>query len=165
MQPSEKKQYSEKELRKYALRLTTVGRRNRLRTLIVFLLGIFCIAYLVSSGRSFIENEKALREIEVSRLRIEVLNGTDISGLAKEASEFLRDKGFDVVRYGNTSKKVEKTVVIDRTDPESKNARLVRDVLKQGTITYEPHSVQLLEVTVVMGKDFEPRKEASIIKE
>ena len=95
---------------------------------------------------------------------------TDVDGQVKYFDDInevdcLRNKGCDVVRYGNTDKKVEKTVVIDRVDPECKNARLVRDMLKQGSITYEPHSVQLLEVTVVVGSDFRPRKEASIIKE
>lgn len=139
-------------------------KKNVLRSLIIFLIGILCIAYLVSGGRHFIKNWLELRQIERSKIRVEVLNGTDIRGLAEDASEFLRKKGFDVVRFGNADNKISETVIIDRADRAQKYAILVRDALRQGRLDFEPHALQLLEVTVVLGSDFKIKKEASIIE-
>ena len=143
---------------------TTDSRGNKLRTLIIFLLGILCIGYLISGGRHFIQNRVEMRQIKLNEVRVEVLNGTDIKGFAENGAYFLRNKGLDVIRYGNSDNKVEETVIIDRADRGLKYARLVRGVLKQGTLTYEPHSLQLLEVTVVLGTDFKLKKESSILE-
>ncbi len=160
-------QYSNKEiktLRKEALKLTdTPSRKGKLLSLILFLLGIFCILYLVSGGKEFIETRIELRQKDLSKIRVEVLNGTEIGGLAERIAEELRKKGLDVLGYGNADKKLEKTVIIDRRDHALKNARLVREVLRQGKITFEPHPLQLLEVTVVLGKDFKIHEKTSII--
>ena len=140
------------------------SKKNKLLTLVIFLIGILCIGYLISSGRNFIKSRLELRQIEVSKIRVEVLNGTNIKGLAETASEFLRKNGFDVVRYGNAKDTVLSTIIIDRSDPELKNAKIVQNTLKQGRLTFEAHSLQLFEVTVVLGNDFKIKKEASIIE-
>lgn len=142
----------------------TEREKNILRTLIIFLIGILCIGYLVSGGRHFIKNWLELRGVEKSKIRVEVLNGTDIRGLAEEVSEFLRKEGFDIVQFGNANNKILETVIIDRADRDLKHARLVQAALKQGKLDFEPHPLQLLEVTVVVGHDLKIKKEASIIK-
>ncbi|MBI4722424.1 MAG: LytR C-terminal domain-containing protein [Candidatus Stahlbacteria bacterium] len=145
---------------------TTVqdGKKNRLLTIVIFLIGVLCIGYLISIGRNFILSRLELKQIEVSKVRVEVLNGTNIKGLAETASEILRKKGFDVVRYGNAEDTVLSTIIIDRSDPELKNAKVVQSILKQGLLTFESHALQLFEVTVVLGTDFKVKKEASILE-
>jgi hypothetical protein len=45
-----------------------------------------------------------------------VLNGTDVRGLARRASLYLRDLGFDVVRFDqDTTTTRRTTLVLDRT--------------------------------------------------
>jgi calcineurin-like phosphoesterase len=157
-------QYSKKELKKYALKLTTVGKRERSWTLIILLLGILCSVYLISSGKNLVEKRRLLRQMEISKIRIEVLNGTTIKGLAEKTAEFLRKKGFDVVRYGNASKEIVETVIIDRVDPELKNATLTRDIIRQGKISFEPHPLRLFDVTIVLGSDFKVKREPFFTK-
>ncbi len=140
------------------------GKKNKLLTLVIFLIGILCVGYLISSGRNFIKSRLELKQMEIDKIRVEVLNGTNIKGLAETAAEFLRKKRFDVVRYGNAEDTVLSTVIIDRSDPELKNAKLVQNTLKQGSLTFEAHALQLFEVTVVLGNDFKIKKEASIIE-
>src|SRR5690606_27326945 len=61
------------------------------------------------------------------RLRIEVLNGAGVAGLAREATERLRDRGFDVVYFGNASEfGRDSSLVIDRVGREE-YARAVAD--------------------------------------
>ena len=76
----------------------------------------------------------------------------------------MRRNGFDVIEYGNADKKLQKTIIIERRDRDLKNAKLVRRALRQGKISFEPHPLQLLEVTVVLGKDFKVQKKASVIQ-
>ncbi|HET6763444.1 MAG TPA: LytR C-terminal domain-containing protein, partial [Longimicrobiaceae bacterium] len=43
----------------------------------------------------------AIPEPPANRPRVEVLNASGRSGLAKEVTRYLRDRGFDVVGFGN----------------------------------------------------------------
>ena len=161
MQPSKKEI---KELHKYALKLSdTPGKKNKLQTLILFLIGIFCIAYLISTGTNFVKGRLAVSKEKISKIRVEVLNGTSIPGLAERTAELLRRKGFNVIEYENTNREVPSTVILDRTNPNLENARFVLRALRQGKISFEPHPLQLLEVTVVLGNDFKERRKASIL--
>src|SRR5687768_1490685 len=49
------------------------------------------------------------------RVRVEVLNGGGRQGMARTATDVLRDRGFDVVFYGNaTDPDGDSSVVLDR---------------------------------------------------
>src|ERR1044071_6269485 len=47
------------------------------------------------------------------RVRVQVLNATNVSGLARRATMVLRDHGFDVVESGNTKGPLDTTLVLD----------------------------------------------------
>jgi hypothetical protein len=49
------------------------------------------------------------------RIKVEVLNATNVRGLARRGTFHLRDLGFDVVASGNSTEKVDTTVVIVRS--------------------------------------------------
>jgi len=89
-----------------------------------------------------------------SQIRVEVLNGTGESGVSRRIAFYLRELGFDVVYYGNAKEKLDKTVVVERIDPNLKNAKIVAKELGCNLITYEPDPNKLLEVTVLVGKDY-----------
>lgn len=88
------------------------------------------------------------------RIKVEVLNATKVRGLARKATMFLRDRGFDVVSVGTTSEQRAKTLVLDR----SGNAEWATLVARAFGATTEsrPDSSRYLDVTVLVGADWRP---------
>ena len=88
------------------------------------------------------------------RVRVEVLNAAGIPGLARVVTRTLRERGFDVVYFGNARGfSPESTLVIDRVGREE-TAREVADALEVVRVRSRPDSTLLLEVTVVVGRDW-----------
>lgn len=89
------------------------------------------------------------------RVRVEVLNGAGEAGWARRATGWLRDRGFDVVDYGNAdSFDHETSVVMDRVGrPDF--ARAVADALGITRVRSEPDATLYLDVSVVLGEDWE----------
>jgi hypothetical protein len=123
------------------------------------LLGIFSTFYIVSTIENFVKSNRTATREEASKIRVEVLNGSSVSGLAERVAEKLRDRGFDVLEFGTAKEKVPATVILDRSDVNLGNAKFVSRIFKQGKITFEPHPFQLVDVTVVLGEDFKEQKE------
>ena len=92
-----------------------------------------------------------------TRIRVEVLNGGGRSGMARTATGHLRDDGFDVVYFGNGSAR-DSSVVFARTDDVAA-ARAVADALGIRSVLAEPDSNLYLDVTVVLGQEWEPRED------
>jgi hypothetical protein len=89
------------------------------------------------------------------RVRVEVLNAAGVAGLARTATNRLRDRGFDVVYYGNArSLHPDSSWVIDRVgDPAV--AHHVARTLGISRVASRPDPDLYLEVTVVLGTDWE----------
>lgn len=96
------------------------------------------------------------RAPEGVRIRVEVLNATKTRGLARRATQHLRDRGFDVVDVGTSPVQLDTTLVLDRSRrPEW--ARLVADALGGGARVVErPDSSRYLDVTVQIGASWRP---------
>ena len=97
---------------------------------------------------------KALSREVFPKIRVEVLNAAGERGLARRVTWRLRDMGFDVVFYGNAGDTLPKTVVVERADSSMRNAKLVAEAIGCKEITYEPDPDLLLEVTLIVGKDW-----------
>jgi len=83
---------------------------------------------------------------------VEVLNGTDVDGLARTVTLRLRRAGIDVVSYGTSDTPADSTLILVRgADPEA--GGVVRDALGVGRIVTEPDANLLLDVTVLLGRD------------
>ncbi|MFN2635966.1 MAG: LytR C-terminal domain-containing protein [Gemmatimonadaceae bacterium] len=94
------------------------------------------------------------RAPENTRIKVEVLNATKTKGLARRATSFLRERGFDVVGSGTSSEQRDTTVVLDRSaHPEW--AKLVGRAMKAAVLT-RPDSSRYLDVTVILGADWRP---------
>jgi hypothetical protein len=89
------------------------------------------------------------------RVRIEVLNRGGVRGMAREATEHLRDAGFDVVDVGNAAvfDPERPSVVIDRVDrPDA--ARAVAIALGIDIVLSEPDPNLYVDVSVLLGSDW-----------
>jgi hypothetical protein len=92
---------------------------------------------------------------EGTRIRIEVLNGTDTRGLARQATFALRDAGFDVVYFGNSAERSDSSIVRDRSGHPDWAAWAAK-ALGGARITQQPDSGRLLDLTVLIGKHWSP---------
>lgn len=124
----------------------------------VLLLGLLIALFTrIIYPRIFNQRADQSTELIGSVIQLEVLNGCGESGIANNFTNHLRNNGFDVVEVGNFERfDVEKTFVISRSSSPN-NARRVADALgiSEQNIIREESSDFYLDVTVVLGKDYE----------
>lgn len=90
-----------------------------------------------------------------SAVATQVLNGTDVKGLAGRAAEKLRSQGYEVRAVSNAVNKYDKTFVYYQPGFQ-RNASEVVAVLGTGTARAAPDVVTKdVPLTVVVGKDYE----------
>lgn len=90
---------------------------------------------------------------EGPHLRVEVLNTTQVDGLARDVTERLRRHGIDVVNFGSASSPdTDSTRIVVRRGDSTAGVR-VRDALGMGRVTEQPDPQLLLDVTVLVGAD------------
>ena len=134
-------------------------RRRYGRIVLVFLIlcGIGWIAWQLlalrpSRGGSYAPADA--RAPEGVRVKVEVLNATQTKGLARKATVYLRDRGFDVVGSGNVTEQRASTIVYDRSG-HAEWARLVGRAMN-APVVERPDSSRYLDVTVLIGADWRP---------
>lgn len=90
-------------------------------------------------------------------IQVEVLNGCGESGLASDMTDYLRDRGFDVVNSGNYSSfDVERTHVLNRINDPRAASQVARALgLAASSIIVQPDPGLFVEASVVIGCDFE----------
>jgi len=111
---------------------------------------------LTVGGMNYFDGGRMKRWLDgfPTRIKVEVLNGTRTRGLARRATIYLRDRGFDVVGSGTESEPRSTTVVYDRSaHPEW--ARLVARAINAPVVS-RPDSSRYLDVTVILGADWRP---------
>ena len=121
------------------------------------------IAIAAATGTALVMARPAPRPSRVQappgvRIRVQVLNATPTRGLARRATGFLRDRGFDVVEIATAPLARDSTLVIDRSGhPEW--AILVARALGGVAIEARLDSSRYLDVTVLVGRDWTPPSE------
>ena len=96
---------------------------------------------------------------EGTRIRIEVLNASDTRGLARQATFYLRDAGFDVVYFGNTNERSDRSVVRDHTGHAGWAGLAVR-AMPGARIEPMPDSSHFLDLTILVGRNWVPPRHA-----
>lgn len=89
------------------------------------------------------------------RIRVEVLNQGGVTGMARDATEWLRGLGFDVVDIGNAESfdPERASAVIDRVG-RPVLARAVADALGIGIVLSQPDSNLYVDVSVLLGSEW-----------
>lgn len=86
-----------------------------------------------------------------TRIRVEVLNTTTTRGVARRVTLYLRDAGFDVVKFAGQGPALDSTLVLDRTGhPEW--AALVSKALGGAIVESRPDSSRYVDITVLVGR-------------
>ncbi len=94
-----------------------------------------------------------------TRIRVEVLNATRVRGLARQATFYLRDHGFDVVSIGTTADQRDSTVILDRTNHPGWAGR-VAAAMGAARVESRPDSTLYVDVTVLVGRTWRAPAEA-----
>ncbi|HEX6911570.1 MAG TPA: LytR C-terminal domain-containing protein [Longimicrobium sp.] len=103
-------------------------------------------------GRASAPKSGAPRPTE--RVRVEVLNASGVPGLARKATDVLRDGGYDVVSFGNGPDFApDSSLVLDRVG-RMELARSVADAVQIPRVYARPDSNVYVDVTVVLGRDW-----------
>ena len=96
----------------------------------------------------------------IQDIKIEVLNGCGIKGLAAKTTDFFRSRQIDVIRSDNADRyNYSKTIIISRNE----NIRSLKAVAKSFQISpndtshikIDPDESLGVDVTVILGKDIE----------
>jgi hypothetical protein len=134
-----------------------VGKRVGILILLLIVIGLGVVLGSLVGGSqpdSSSEDEPPAVPVETGRVRVEILNASGVSGIAREATGWLRDKGFDVVYYGNAGTYgQDPSVVIDRVGNPAV-AQLIAGALGIPGIRTEADSTLLVDITVLLGPEW-----------
>lgn len=116
-----------------------------------FVVNFFLSGVDVSRERRGMEQE----EVEGRRtIRVEVLNGAGIPGIARSMTDFLRRQGFDVIDFGNAERfNFYETIVLDRSG-DRVAAERVAETVRTNNIVEQKNPFLILDVTLILGRDY-----------
>ncbi|HKV51577.1 MAG TPA: LytR C-terminal domain-containing protein [Gemmatimonadaceae bacterium] len=93
------------------------------------------------------------------RIRVEVLNASHVFGLARRATFFLRDRGFDVVEAGNAGGSRRDTSLVLARSGHVDWATLVAKAMGGAPMLARPDTSHDVDVTVLVGASWRPPAE------
>ncbi len=100
-------------------------------------------------GNTLSENTTSAKE---ESIKIELLNGSGNEKNLTKAIERLEQKGYEIVKKGNT-KTTNKTTIVNRSNREEKISKKLKQDLKAGTISKKYNNSQV-DYTITLGKDY-----------
>lgn len=86
-------------------------------------------------------------------ISIELLNGSGDNSKIEEAKKLLEEAGYNVKRTGKTSS-IAQTIITNKKDVTDENLKNIKQVLGKGNISTNKSSTSLVDVTIIIGKDF-----------
>jgi len=140
-------------------------------TILVFLVNLILVFYVVRrcfNSQEVVEPVEVLPAVNAPEvMRIEVLNGCGVPLLAARYTDFLRARGYDVVKTDNyESHNVEHSVVIDRMGNKAAGLKLAKDLgIGEPQVLQEENAVYLIDATVILGKDFRSLSSWTIVEQ
>lgn len=89
---------------------------------------------------------------EASEIKIELINGTGSSNVLSEAKKLLEKQGYQVTTKTTTS--TSKTTIINKTNVDKKFTDNIKGVLGVGNISTSVVSSSNVDITIILGKDY-----------
>jgi hypothetical protein len=99
--------------------------------------------------------DSAARAPEGVRVRVQVLNGTSRTGLARRATQLLRDHGYDVVDYNSRGDTTQLTEVQVTAASRAWGERVVK-ALGRGQVREREGTLGYVDLVVLLGHDWQP---------
>jgi len=123
------------------------------------------ILILIAGAYIFSFGYNIANPVQYKKIKIEILNGCGVQDLALVTTDYLREKGFDVINYANAAEEQKKTVVIDRLSTEEKWAKIVASALDIDLTSAMVDSSLCVHVLILLGKDYEKVMPKKILNE
>lgn len=116
---------------------------------------------LVNQIEDYLVNIQSLSEKGIT-FSVEILNGTDINGLASRTSQILKSFGYKISGLGNATRKdgkeYEKTVILDRKgNPDAAKGLAALLKCEQWHSEADASLDDTIDITLILGKDFDGR--------
>ncbi|MGI6698243.1 MAG: LCP family protein [Clostridia bacterium] len=145
------------EMSKYAFRAAGINKES------INMYRIPGDAKYINGISYFLHDEKKTRELismvlgkpdsEDGMVKVEVLNGSGVTGLAAKVGDMLKDKGCDVIKVGNAEgTEYSSTYIYDRKGNGEK-AKRIAEILDVNEYKVELDDKTNADVTVILGKD------------
>ena len=106
------------------------------------------ISNITSSNNTVSTNSKS-----TSKITIELLNGNGDKTKLEKAKKILEDAGYNVKKTGNTTS-ISKTIITNKKNVVDTDLNDIKDILGTGSISTSKSSTSLVDVSIVIGKDF-----------
>lgn len=85
---------------------------------------------------------------------LQILNGTsDFSNLAEVVNKY-KEKGYNILKVGNTESKVKQTKITNRTKQSTEKMTEVKNIIKQNAKTETGKDTEDVDFTVTIGRDY-----------
>lgn len=124
----------------------------------VILIVSFISKHFLSGTERSMSSEAAIEALPAENLKIEVLNGCGVDGLARKYADLLQSHGFDPVTVTNYegSSNLPRTYIYDRRSKDMENGLRIAKVLvlPDEFVAYQESAERLVAATLILGKDF-----------
>ena len=98
-------------------------------------------------------SNKTSTNTKSSQITIELLNGSGDKNKLSEGKKQLEDAGYRVKKTGSTTA-ISKTIITNKKGISDDNLKQIKEALGTGSISTNKSSKSIVDVTVVIGKDF-----------
>lgn len=88
-----------------------------------------------------------------SNIKIELINGCKDSTKFERAVQLLKDAGYNVTKTSSKTSTA-KTIITNKKDVSNEQLIKIKDILKTGSVSTAKSSTSLVDITIVIGKDF-----------
>lgn len=122
---------------------------HKICTFFAFMILASCVA---SVTYGFFLRHSRKGSIE-DRFRIEVLNGTHKTGLARRAARALRRRGIDVFKIGNAGDEYAESIIVGRS--RGANVRLLAKLINCRNTIEQIQEDSMVDATLILGKDYD----------
>ena len=107
-----------------------------------------------NNTNNVVDNTTSTNNTTNKEIKIELLNGSGDKTKLEKAEEILKNAGFNVTKKGPTST-ISKTIITNKKDATDEQLKQLKQTIGVGSISTSKSSTSLVDVTIVIGKDFE----------